>query len=451
VMRKPEFRPPEWRTAEARGVVEIVRTIEVVTPMFGGGVALNSDENKRFLKEPDRVTLVRGASVVGQVRFWWRALYGARLSSLEVMRDAEALLFGAASSPGEVALRLEGTNELRAEPVKVWSSISKPRDDGSPGPWNPQVEPGLEALAYGAFALQAKAGSPVKVESGTPQRICGTFVANWTVPLHLEALERVTGQGDAAAQLRLAVDAWLLFGGLGGRTRRGFGAVASKDGMSIQELAEGLRELDSRLGSSGLPGVPMVKSEGLTTGREYSSAKDAHFAALGALRRFRQGVGTGRNEGKSPNRPGRSFWPEAHAIRELTSERNPAHAVSMHTPAVRKFPRALFGMPIIFHFQGGGDPKDAQLVPEGRSRMASPLILRPISLGHGRWAAGCIFLSDSARNNLKVELKGSRTYSVDWKLTPGEANAVGARAPKLGIERKPTAHRAFIDFFKDQV
>jgi len=53
------------------------------------------------------------------------------------------------------------------------------------------------------------------------------------------------------------------------------------------------------------------------------------------------------------------------------------------------FPRAEIGLPIVFHFkdQNDGDPKDTELYPvkDGleRTRMSSPLILRPLICKNG--------------------------------------------------------------------
>jgi CRISPR-associated protein Cmr1 len=54
------------------------------------------------------------------------------------------------------------------------------------------------------------------------------------------------------------------------------------------------------------------------------------------------------------------------------------------------FPRASFGLPIVFHFQGQGEPSDTVLYPSNstngdvRERMASPLILKPLALANGQ-------------------------------------------------------------------
>jgi CRISPR-associated protein Cmr1 len=52
---------------------------------------------------------------------------------------------------------------------------------------------------------------------------------------------------------------------------------------------------------------------------------------------------------------------------------------------VRKFPRAAFGLPIVFHFKDEkiGDPYDTILQGRDYERLASPLILRPLACADG--------------------------------------------------------------------
>jgi CRISPR-associated protein Cmr1 len=106
------------------------------------------------------------------------------------------------------------------------------------------------------------------------------------------------------------------------------------------------------------------------------------------MQTFRQGPSVGRNPGSSPNRPGRSRWPEPESIRQATSSRSAQHS---RMPAIPNdaFPRAELGLPIVFHFkdQGYGDPKDTELYPvvngQEKTRMTSPLILRPMICKNG--------------------------------------------------------------------
>ena len=89
--------------------------------------------------------------------------------------------------------------------------------------------------------------------------------------------------------------------------------------------------------------------------------------------------------GTAPHTPGRSRWPEPEGIRRATGARFRKHARLASIPD-DVYPRAEFGLPIIFHFKDNdkGEPPDTELVPlvngQPRQRMASPLILRPLVL-----------------------------------------------------------------------
>jgi CRISPR-associated protein Cmr1 len=101
---------------------------------------------------------------------------------------------------------------------------------------------------------------------------------------------------------------------------------------------------------------------------------------------FRQGQNVGRNPGKAPNRPERSRWPEPETIRSAASRRDPKH---FRMPGIPNdaFPRAEFGLPIVFHFKDYNDPEPTELYPvvagQERTRLASSLILRPMVCRNG--------------------------------------------------------------------
>ena len=105
---------------------------------------------------------------------------------------------------------------------------------------------------------------------------------------------------------------------------------------------------------------------------------DAWEQAIAPLRKFRQG----ENEGRK-GRNGPSLWPEPDAIRLITSRRPKGAAPT------KAFPRAAFGLPIIFHFPQRGEPPQTELYPfypDGVScgRMASSLVIKPLVLQSGR-------------------------------------------------------------------
>lgn len=342
-------------------LVRQTRTYELITPLFGGGVEPRA---------ADPVTPIRASEVRGQLRFWWRACRGGSYEGdLDKMREAEAGLWGAASTPkkprpSKVQVTVRVTDRGDDQPVFKKDVKGRARP-----------ERGWEQLAYAAFPLQ-------DVSESEPAG---------------EVLEGVKFELDLVfprcfqAEVEAALWAWETFGGLGGRTRRGFGAlrlvnidnvpVALPEGGRVEaEIRAGLRK--HTVSGTWPHGVPHLSSElrmKVTSTR--SDPRVAWEHLIGRLKDFRQS----RNAGISRERPGRSRWPEPDEIRRLTHRRCLRHAESLS--GIRKFPRAAFGLPIVFHFRRDdvGDPEDTVLKGADKvyERLASPLILRPLACKNG--------------------------------------------------------------------
>jgi CRISPR-associated protein Cmr1 len=94
-----------------------VREYELLTPLFGGGVEAAT---------ADPVTVIRGSSVRGQLRFWWRACRGGQFNGdLKQMKKAENLLWGAASTgPSQVQIAIRQLGHILAAHVANISFIT---------------------------------------------------------------------------------------------------------------------------------------------------------------------------------------------------------------------------------------------------------------------------------------------------------------------------------------
>lgn len=455
-------------TAARQDRKKLTWTVEFLTPMFGGGVLVNPEpedpdpaqrklKDRRHVKEPDPITPVRVSSIRGQLRFWWRAAIGSRLSSVSSMRDRETALFGAATRRSTVAIQVRGQPQPRRLPVFEMRQ-GRRGPQGQPGLWNPRALPtkGFDNLAYACFPLQPPGSLPQPLDPGTLHEMSGAF--------ELEVTCRPTDQAD----VERTVETWLALGGLGGRTRRGFGSLAGGTwplervlggfeigdaitrGFSVENLPDGARRY-THIGGPGLPGVPSLAG-GMCATRVASSSDSAHRNALGKLRDMRQGRGFGRNSGG--DRPGRSRWPEPDEIRRLTNQQATGHS-PVHP--VRAFPRGLFGMPVIFHFKRERptrDPSDTTLKPRGTDmagnqieRMASPLMLRPWrEPGTQRSHALLFVLGDPDRATISGTLSGQlapgSSPNVDIQLSAAEASW-----PNSPLAGQPDPLLAFLDYF----
>jgi CRISPR-associated protein Cmr1 len=397
-------------------VASVEFEFSVGTPVFGGGVRINQGAPHK--KELDRLTPVRGAAVRGQLRFWWRATHGCTAEKRAEMKAREDALWGAASTPGKVSLQISWSGG-KVEPVPVYT----PQDPRKP-------LPSMTGIAYGAFPLQAAQGA-VDKESGSLSGVTGSFVL------------KVTGPAAQKEEVQDAVTAWLLFGGVGGRARRGFGTLAARDLPPALTFLERFRAEKTLAGVPSLHGARLVQRAG-----DRDSLK-AWSVALSRLKDFRQKGGFARNPG-TPPRAGRSRWPEPDFIRKVTRRASREHGQAL--VRIDKAPRAVFGLPIITHFKDEkqGDPKQSTLLPidaEGRQleRMASPLIIKAIKQGD-QWLPSCLRLADPGRSSLVVGLFQDKRELTrpPWTLDRAEAEQI---EPLRG--RSSDVLDAFLTYFAE--
>lgn len=335
-------------------LVTQARHYALITPLLGGGVEPG---------EADPVTTIRGSEIRGHLRFWWRACRGGCFNGdLAEMKKAEDELWGAASTeknprPAQVEVAVKVTNQGREE--KPFERRAKP-------------SPEWKDLAYAAFPLQDKS-PPGKVREGV------AFTVTLTFPQKKQA------------EVEAALWAWETFGGIGARTRRGFGALklVGVDDRPVTPpradeveavIREGLlKHVVSGSWPEDVPYLPSGRPLNLKITEAHSDPRAAWGYLIRRLKDFRQR----RHPGTSPGRPGRSKWPEPDEIRRLLDRRCAKHAKPLSS--VRKFPRAAFGLPIVVHFKdaGAGDPDDTMLRGQDCKRLASPLILRPLACTGG--------------------------------------------------------------------
>jgi CRISPR-associated protein Cmr1 len=386
-------------------VITQVREYELITPLFGGGVVP---------MEADPVTLIRGTEIRGQLRFWWRACRSGHFDgNLAVMKEAENKLWGTASTRDEDAIFYGRTVQIVVESNA--GNAKKPFDKSSNG----KIRPDLNvAPAYAAFPLQ-----PEEAQQRQPD------LALKEVRSDVKFQLTIAFPADRQQEIEAALWAWETFGGIGARTRRGFGALRllKIDNQPNVDLPNNHTEVRAwvtkKLGlyvedgktPDGLP--HLSKNIQLESTPPTQSPMWAWKDLIERLRGFRQA----RTKGTA----GRSLWPEADAIRAITGRG------SLHGHPVKKFPRAAFGLPIIFHFKDNrsGDPQDTTLQgPVGEiERLASPLILRPFVCKNNQ-AVGLALILEGPRpipRQLTLSEKGkNRSFPVEEQLTRDEAKEI---------------------------
>ncbi|MGO0122923.1 type III-B CRISPR module RAMP protein Cmr1 [Desulfothermobacter acidiphilus] len=423
-----EMIPPEVKVR----LVRQVRRYELITPLFGGGVEPG---------EADELTVIRGPEIRGHLRFWWRATRGGSSNGdLNEMRKREEEIWGAASKPSRVEVRVEV--EDRGKEEKPFES-----SQGENGKLRVRPKENV-APSYTAFPLRPQ-DKEIKSASSTDD--LEKLLKPLRDGVHFR-LELVYPQ-ELKEDVEAALWAWETFGGVGARTRRGFEALnlLEVDGEPVplpkcSEVEDKIRkELGKYVVKGKWPeGVPHL-SRALrmkVIAKNFSEPKEAWDHLIGKLKEFRQY----RHRRKSEKTPGRSFWPEPDAIRKLTGRRSHKHKDPVSS--VRKFPRAALGLPIVFHFKDekAGDPYDTTLVGENLQRLASPLILRPLACADGAVGLALILEGTSIEEFLKKDklfLKKKDDPATKWEvdalLTPTEAKEI----KPLGD--KPDVLQAFLD------
>ncbi|MGI9212603.1 MAG: type III-B CRISPR module RAMP protein Cmr1 [Methylococcaceae bacterium] len=174
----------------------LTATYRIVTPMFLGDAKQNATD-------------IRPPSIKGALRFWWRALNWGRFrqntsddaKALCLLNKAEAELFGAAAEdkkPDGQSRFLIMVKYSKVEPIKNW----------------PQGQTSSGYLGLGLFAMNDH-----KQRTAIPEDKKFT----------LNLLFRPDTQPHQVQQIKDALTALGLFGGLGSRSRRGFGSLALHD------------------------------------------------------------------------------------------------------------------------------------------------------------------------------------------------------------------------------
>jgi len=379
---------------------------QLVTPMYGGGVLAG---------ETDQAMPIRASAIRGHLRFWWRI--ACVPDNPEKLRSAEEAIWGGIGDHG-----------AKASKVSVYVDCPKNR---------------LETIS-----TKRLNGRGVKYLLGVAEHTsCLNSGFRFTLSIRYpDAIKE-----DVETALRW----WASFGGIGGRTRRGFGAIkiAGIDSISTQDMPDSMT-------------LSFVSS---ASGKKYfESAEKAWEAAAFSLYKFRQGEGIGRNQGNQDKRPGRSYWPEPDQLRRMIKKHKINH--EPEHPAGNAFPRAAFGMPIIFDFNDKTqkEPPKMTLTPQSKERMASPLIIRPYTDGD-RWCAIALLLP-SWQRALSADLDLSLTSQQDeeayqkklsaalakespqnWPPSEHERDELAKRIPPMNDNGRLRANdplHAFLDFFE---
>lgn len=326
---------------------ELVAHYKITTPMFLGGEDQKAD-NTQF----------RNASFKGALRFWWRALnWGAALkdagnqqtAALSLLHEREGKLFGLAS---------DGDNSKQSC-VQIHSELR-----GATFSTNKSLE---HAYLLGIGLYRDKERNYLQE-------------GNLTIRLTF----KLNAKEEDIASVQQAAIALGLFGGLGSRSRRGFGSLA------IQKI-----ELPS---NKELSFITEESIQNFIQGLDFSAPADAPLSALtcatridistagsDALKTLKQ-VGKElqiyRGFGRKNPITGQYEVNGQTALQKFKNDHDNVLRATQNIPLQNLPERAVFGLPHNYYFSNGAK---LDINVEKEARRASPLLVHVHALDDGKF------------------------------------------------------------------
>jgi len=342
----------------------VIKNIEVVTWMLGGGAST---------KVTDEDMPIRASAIRGQLRFWWRAIQAPTSpdpkEAVTKLRENENKLWGSTGGASKVAIFVEKLN-------KPQELVYNDKDDALP--------------QYVLFPLRETKES--KKESKTQKYKKVKLVRGLNFNLVVQCPK------DDLRQVINTVRLWILFGGLGSRTRRGMGSLFVQDNSAdfprlvdkhsiVSFLQSVVPSCDIEPSWPSLIGAQLFLEEDNIRTTDLDALNDEWRYFIGHYRDFRQ-FRIDKYTGQ-PRRYGISAWPEPKTLCSLCNGSQ---------TYVTSYPRGSFGLPIIFHFPVNmhsfpkrGEEYDFKYTCS-TDRYASPVFVKIIKLAQNNFAKCCLLL-----------------------------------------------------------
>jgi CRISPR-associated protein Cmr1 len=372
---------PEWQEPAKRETIEL--ELQLITPMFGGGYKA---------REVDTVQPIRPAAIRGHLRFWWRATAGARYATVEELHKAERELWGAAATKdnpavGKVAIQVQILSAGEKASYSQVAPESRPKE----GPLH----------GYFLFPFQEQKKQNIPAAVGRRQV---SFQLRLTLDASLSEAQR--------AGVRTALKAWIAFGGVGARMRRGCGALTVV-GANANQWLPPTRGLAEWLGmppnaASKCDWTTLAGARGIVVP---TASPEEAWRELGQFwARFRKGHFA---QAYSPMSGGK--WRDYRQV--LCQLRNQGNTLRLAKP--------FLGLPIIYQEIKGAKNLclTGTLEPVGSGRMASPVILKPIALQGGEFGALVLVMHAPKPDKIRVN---SEEYALAAPTKDPVLQALGA-------------------------
>jgi len=378
-MRRSVIEAPTWHEPATREVIEL--ELQLITPMFGGGYAT---------RHVDPLIPIRPAAIRGHLRFWWRATAGAQYSDPKDLYAAETAIWGGAAVKNEATV---GKVAIQTEIVHA----------GDKAPYNtiaPKALPRTGPLhGYFLFPFQEQQGGKSAAgRSQEQQQGIPAAEGKQKVAFRLRLLLDDSLAEDQKREVRNALKAWIAFGGVGARTRRGCGALKVIGNNANEwlppsepeQLKVWLRQLLPSQTTNQRAALPSLSGGQLCLiVRNFNGAIDA-WQELGRFwARFRKG-----HFGQAYNPMSGGKWRDYRQV--LCRLRNQGNTLRLAKP--------YLGLPIIYQeiksarnlcFTGNVEPAQS-------GRFASPVILKPVALRNNQIGALIVVLQADKPTTVKI-------------------------------------------------
>ncbi len=332
----------------------ITATFKVVTPMFMSGA-----DNRNSAE-------LRLSSIKGALQFWWRALAWERhKGNLQKVRAEEATIFGSTNSQASILMKLPSNNI----------------------PDSTETIEGIGRL-NGAIYL----GYGVINHNGILQRPC--LPANFTLSLQCALKKTALKHKESIRDAFICLG---LFGGVGAKSRKGYGSIILEKLISINHKTKQEGDLWSK--SSNVNELKKSISEFLS-GLNFQANTLPKYTAFSKKSRV-DIVSVGKNPIRLLDEVGkalqiyRSYGQNINRVHVVNGEESwkvfeddhdNMRAVANGQRAPRHPERVAFGLPHNYYFHNLGRV-NVEPASQNLNRRASPLFIHIHGLSNERYAA----------------------------------------------------------------
>lgn len=205
---------------------EFKTTLELITPAFLAGARQD---------DPTSCEL-RGATLRGQLRWWWRTLHAGFLDH-RTLQDLEAALWGTTTRGSAVRLTVR---RVTAERPRPFDKVGLAVRNRLPKPPNNKTTQGLWYHSFGMDDRKEVDGQ--KVQFRRNYAIPG---ARWEVSLAARTVrvgERELNADQVLGQAQAALGLLCAYGAVGSKARKGFGCFADFPDFSLDQATAAAEE-----------------------------------------------------------------------------------------------------------------------------------------------------------------------------------------------------------------